>query len=491
MSTIQTPYVRAIHPTPAHVETDSKLFCFGSGLTLYQSPAFSQEALKSVETLWDAFTVQCCPLTVLPAPGLTLYQAWLGSSAPLGDPPALDEKDDYLLQVLEAGVWLLARDYPGFCHGLTTLLQLIQPRSLEKGQELFAVPCVLVKDRPATRFRSIHLCIFPESKLALIEKSIRLAGFMKYTHVILEFWGVLQYDALPELAWPGKSFTKEQIRPLIQAAHDYGMEVIPMINHLGHATQSRACYGRHVVLNQNPRLACLFEPDGWTWCISNPDTLELLRALRRELIELCGPGSYFHLGCDEAYSYATCDCCSQKDGPKLLAEYLNSLTEELASEGRRPIIWGDALLDANAWKAPNIATSRPDQRTHEALELLDRRIIIADWQYGITEPSCPTAAYFMKEGFDTLLCPWDNYSNMSALSVAAQSLSAMGVMATTWDHLPEFIPKIPYMGGAMWAPAEKIDEAGLNYTQIAYLLRKIYPGADYSEYGWHRWEVSE
>ena len=37
----------------------------------------------------------------------------------------------------------------------------------------------------------------------------------------------------------------------------------------------------------------------------------------------------------------------------------------------------------------------------------------------------------------------------------------------------------------------KIDEAGLNYTQIAYLLRKIYPGADYSEYGWHRWEVSE
>lgn len=43
----------------------------------------------------------------------------------------------------------------------------------------------------------------------------------------------------------------------------------------------------------------------------------------------------------------------------------------------------------------------------------------------------------------------------------------------------------------MWAPAEKIDEAGLNYTQIAYLLRKIYPGADYSEYGWHRWEVAE
>lgn len=61
---------------------------------------------------------------------------------------------------------------------------------------------------------------------------------MKYTHVVLEFWGMLQYDALPEMAWPEKSFSKDQIKPLIQAAHSYGMEVIPMLNHLGHATQS-------------------------------------------------------------------------------------------------------------------------------------------------------------------------------------------------------------------------------------------------------------
>ena len=108
----------------------------------------------------------------------------------------------------------------------------------------------------------------------------------------------------------------------------------------GPATQSWACYGRHVVLNQNPRLACLFEPDGWTWCISNPDTLSLLRALRKELMELCGPGSYLPSGLRRGLPYATCDCCSQKDGPKLLADYLNGLTEELAAEGRRPIIWG-------------------------------------------------------------------------------------------------------------------------------------------------------
>lgn len=491
MSTIRTPLVRTIHPSPVCVDVTGGLFTFGADLSLCLSPAFVPQELDAVRSLWDAFTAQCCPLQVQSDPAYASYQAWFGPAAPSCSCPALTEGNEYLVQVTEQGIWLLARDYPGFCHGLTTLLQLIQPRSLREGAVQFAAPCVLMEDRPATGFRSIHLCIFPESKLSLIEKAIRMAGLMKYTHVVLEFWGVLQYDALPELAWPGKSYTKDQIKPLIHAAHAYGMEVIPMLNHLGHATQSRACYGRHVVLNQNPRLACLFEPDGWTWCISNPDTLSLLRALRKELMELCGPGSYFHLGCDEAYSYATCDCCSQKDGPKLLADYLNGLTEELAAEGRRPIIWGDALLDATVWKSPNIATSRPDQRTHEALELLDRRIVIADWQYSITQPSCPTAAYFMEKGFDTLLCPWDNYENMSSLTAAAQELHAMGVMATTWDHLPEFIPRIPFIGGAMWMSKDNRDDEGLNHTITASWLRKVFPGEDYSQYGWHRWEVAE
>ena len=39
-------------------------------------------------------------------------------------------------------------------------------------------------------------------------------------------------------------------------------EVIPMLNHLGHAAQSRACFGKHVVLDQNRKRALLYEPDG-------------------------------------------------------------------------------------------------------------------------------------------------------------------------------------------------------------------------------------
>ena len=69
---------------------------------------------------------------------------------------------------------------------------------------------------------------------------------------------------------------KKQIAPLIDEGKAMGMEFIPMFNHLGHASQSRSISGKHTVLDQNPKLETLFEPDGWTWCLSNPDTLKLL-----------------------------------------------------------------------------------------------------------------------------------------------------------------------------------------------------------------------
>lgn len=142
MSTIQTPYVRAIHPSPAHVEPGEGLFTFGSKLSLFLSPSFTtaSEDLEAVKSLWDAFTVQCCPLTIQACSELLPYQAWFGQSPPSGNIPGLMEEDTYLIQVTKEGAWLAARDYPSFCHGFTTLLQLMQPRSLKEGQELFTVP---------------------------------------------------------------------------------------------------------------------------------------------------------------------------------------------------------------------------------------------------------------------------------------------------------------------------------------------------------------
>ncbi len=208
------------------------------------------------------------------------------------------------------------------------MLQLIRYENLRPGEESLFLPGVSIQDHPAIGFRCLHLCVFPDTTLDFLHKCVRLAGLLKFSHIIMEFWGMLRLSCMAELSWPS-AYTKEQIRPILDDARSMGMEPIPMFNHLGHAAGSRSLYGRHVVLDQNPRLATLFEPDGWTWCLSNPETLELLRAVRKELMDFFGPGSWFHIGCDEAYSYATCHRCCRSDSREMLLNYLNGLAEEL------------------------------------------------------------------------------------------------------------------------------------------------------------------
>ena len=131
----------------------------------------------------------------------------------------------------------------------------------------------------------VHLCIFPETTLLDLKKYIRLFAMLQYTHVVLEFWGSLKFDTLSALAWEN-AYTKNEIKEVIKEAKFLGIEPIPMFNQLGHATASRFCYGKHVVLDQNPKLQYLFTPDGWTWDINSETVFELFRQIRKELYEL-------------------------------------------------------------------------------------------------------------------------------------------------------------------------------------------------------------
>ncbi|WZL77341.1 family 20 glycosylhydrolase [Eubacteriales bacterium mix99] len=491
---------RYLCPIPEQVRWKDGEYEFGAEVLCSIDPSLAEGELKeglkgelgrgltgTIKDLWGKFTLGIGKIELIPFSDLAASCVVIKKSVDLAE-------EGYELRVNDRGIEIRVSSVRGFLHAWYTLVQLIYPRSLEPGPEKFAIPRVEIADKPALKFRGLHLCVFPETTLTFLEKSIRMAGLMKFSHIVLEFWGTLQSDVMAEFAWPDHSYTKGEVQPLIDIAHDMGMEVIPMLNCLGHASGSRALYGRHVVLDQNPRKALLFEPDGWTWCLSNPETRELLKAARRELIELCGEGRYFHLGFDEAYSYATCDRCRQKDGTAMFAEYLNEVTEELGQIGRRPIIWGDALLDQTKWKYPNIATSRPDQRTHEALDQMDKRILIADWQYNVTEGKVPTSKYFMQKGFDTLLCSYNNNQNISTLGKEAQKTEAFGLLATTWHTLPEHITLIPCAAEAAWSKEKEgrpfTSKGGNIQTLAANLQRKLVPvNGIYEAAGWRRKEV--
>lgn len=474
-------YLRHLYPTPkSFTENEAVQYTFGSAITARISGLLPDQ-VERVQSLWHRFSCDACTLNVLPVEDVCHFT--------IGDTTCdLADADRYAIHVDGAGVCVKAHDGAGLLDGVKTLVQLICPDCLEKGKEAFYISAVDVHDAPAVSFRAVHLCIFPGSTMTSLEQAIHEAGFFKMTHVILEFWGVYPYRCLPELHWDERHFTRVEIKRLITLARSYGMEVIPMVNHFGHATQSRSCNGRHVVLNKNPRLTKLFEPDGWTWCLSNPDTYKLLGEMRAELMELCGDGHYFHLGFDEAYSFATCDKCRKRVPHELLAEYLNRLTEDVCATGRRPIIWHDELIRRSDFGEGPIVANGQNHDTEKALDLLDRRIIMADWQYDYKNGFNPTTKYFMDKGFDTVVCPWDNGENVRSLCADAKKLGAYGVLYTTWHHLPAFLRQAAYWSNCSWIEDERVP--GIPDTEAACLLRRLYDTeGQFVPSGWRTCEV--
>ena len=176
------------------------------------------------------------------------------SEAPLGDAEAV-------LHITEHGIGIRGKDFFAAMRGFVTMLTRIE---CNKADKTYYVLCGVLQEKPYIAFRSVHLCVFPETSFAFLQKCIRSCGMEKYSHVILEFWGMLRYDCMKELGW-SMALEKTQIRKLVQEANTFGMEVIPMFNHLGHASGCRAMNGKHVVLDQNPAYEYLFDFDGWVW----------------------------------------------------------------------------------------------------------------------------------------------------------------------------------------------------------------------------------
>lgn len=476
-------YLRNLYPVPlSFSENEAEAFRFGAKVTARVS-GISSNCAERVKILWKRFSCDASDLELIPE--------YSGVSFRIGNCElSSDNGDYYALKVTPSGVSVTARDQKSLMDGLTTLMQLICPDVLEEGRESLYISEAEIHDSPAVRFRAVHFCIFPDTKLYNIEKAIHLAGFLKMTHVILEFWGTFRYECMPELAWADRSFSKDELRQLVSLAKSYGMEVIPMANQFGHASQSRESCGRHVVLNKNPRLSRLFEPDGWTWCLSNPDTYKVLSEIRNELEEFCGPGSYFHLGFDEAYSFATCDRCRKRVPHELLAEFLNRITEDECKKGRRPIVWHDQFLRRSDFGEGNIVALGDRKNTAAAIDLLDRRIIMADWQYDYRNDFNVTTPVLMDKGFDTVICPFDDRENIRSISYDAKKLNAYGVILTTWHHLPEWLQGAAYSSACLWQPGDCRAVRYVVRTDFACILRRLYDShGSFEESGWNLNEV--
>lgn len=436
---------------------------------------------SSLEELWRGFTFRYSALTINNTDEICFRIGTASALSPVND-------DAYTLNVDTDGICICAKNEKALLLGFMTLLDRIALTELD-GKPICKVECCRITEVPLIKERMVHFCVFPETRLFELQRFIRMCAVLKFSHVIVEFWGTLKYECLKQLSW-SSGFTKDEIRPIIREARELGIELIPMFNHWGHASASRAMHGKHVVLDQEPSLQYYFSDNGWCWDIKKSCVRELLRQVRNELCELFGESKYFHIGCDEAYGFSMTE-----ENMSFICNFINEISAELKSRGMRAIAWADMFISPHPeFCKENKYTANADSTAAEEYMLshISRDVIIADWQYDTVKAPVETALIFKNAGFDTLLCSWDRSNdNIYSCVTTVKEHSLKGFIHTTWHTLSGNLPYVTVAAKACFE--EKSSCSWLEAaTLTAALLRKVYfVNGDYSKAGWSRNDVGE
>ena len=133
------------------------------------------------------------------------------------------EPEEYALSANPGSLVVKAAGAAGVKHAYHTLRQIAIADRGGVTSRGWIMPAFEIRDKPSIAFRGVHLCWFPEQRVARIESAIRLAAYYKFNHVVLENWGVWRSEKHPWFGWPDGPMTKTVIRHLVDVARDAGV----------------------------------------------------------------------------------------------------------------------------------------------------------------------------------------------------------------------------------------------------------------------------
>ena len=434
---------------------------------------------------WNNFSYGLSEIELLPTDSFTFC---------IGQAPVLPlDGESYRVSITESGVSLAACSEKSLICGFMTLIDRLLMERVNGESRLFLDACTYGETAFIAR-RMAHFCVFPETELWEIRRFVRLCAFLRYTHLVIEFWGMFRYECLDALSWE-RAFSADDLREIFAEAQDLGLELVPMFNHYGHASSGRVMHGKHVVLDRSPQYAYLFDETGWAWNIGLPETIDLQKKMRQELTKLCGAGSFFHIGCDEIYGFDYSERAMEE-----ICTHINAVAQSLAESGRKPILWADMFLPRtlkNQTGNTYTAACPSENASSFMLSKLDKNVLLADWQYDACRFPVETSLYLKEKGFSVLLCPWDRGMNRTNACLETAKIHGLdGILHTTWHTLSSGMPYVAKTARGCFLPAGAKDvrdeNPALHFNKTAEILRKVYPcGGDYRKSGWSKKEIED
>jgi hypothetical protein len=273
------------------------------------------------------------------------------------------------------------------------------PEGLLMGQRTLAqmalagpLPQCEVTDWPDVAVRSAHLCyhLIRESLAyncpnfeALLRQIAELAA-LKYNAVLLELESLFPYRKHAAVSCR-LAFTRDQIKMLRERLATQRMEIVPLVQCLGHA---------YNVLIHDEYSSYREAPGTYQqYCPLSSDLPKLYMEFVDEYLELFPGLRQWHMGGDESRQLAVCQRCKEKAAKqglsRLYVDHIAEIARRLHEKGLVPMVWSDMMEHY-----PDALSSLPDY------------VKIVYWNYDLPKWPRPYAAdLFRRKGFQVAGAP--------------------------------------------------------------------------------------
>lgn len=270
------------------------------------------------------------------------------------------DKEAYKIMIAEDKLEVEAGSKVGLNYALNTLKQISADGFIPVGE---------IEDSPSLKIRGFHINFgsFRQMDLEEAKYLIKNASKLKLNTILVEYRNRFPFKKHGIVNAP-IALSREEVRELVATAQEHNIEIIPLQQSIGHLGY----------LLQNDSYASVREENTYKdqLCPTNPDAFRAFTELATEVIEMHPGIKYFHIGGDEARRLGYCPRCKEvvkrHSVSKLYVDYINKVSQWLTSQGITPIIWDDIIC-----------------KNPEAIDDLDRNVVIMYWEYWTTSKDSP------------------------------------------------------------------------------------------------------
>ena len=474
-SSAQEPVQLSIMPLPATAVSGNGSLLVDHGLQVvfegYTEPRLDRAQTRFLDTLSRETGILKVPSEPSKAGKFVIKTA--GPSAPVQQ---LGEDESYHLEVTSAGVLLTAPNPLGVLHGLQTFLQLVHITP-----EGYAVAAVTIDDKPRFPWRGLMIDSGRHfMPLDVIRENL---DGMEAVKMNVFHWHLSEnqgfrieskiFPLLQEKGSDGLYYTQDQVRGILEYAHDRGIRVIPEFDMPGHTTAWFVGY---------PDLASGSGPYKIErqWGIFDPamdptreSTYQFLDKLIGEMTALF-PDAYFHIGGDECNGKEW-DANLRikqfmqehhiKDDPGLQA-YFTGRVQKLVTNHHKITVGWDEVLQPDTPHDVVIQSWRGQDSLAEAARRGYRGILSAGYYIDLNQSA---ADHYVV----------DPLVNGTATLSPEQEAHILGGEATMWTEFvtPETVngriwPRTAVIAERLWS-AQSVKDPSSMYSRLDTLSQKL------------------